>query len=279
MAAIVAAPMPSLVFTAYGVTAEVVVDRDEVAAKLPAILPPGWRVGDPAAVDTRIELRGAEVLVDSARYRWTRKLTALDVLDSAIRLRVSALAPERVFIHAGAVEHEGRALVLPGPSLVGKTTLVAALLSQGAAYLSDEYAVLDAGGRVHPYPKPLSRRADPGSRVQTDEPAHRFGAVAEDRPLPVGLIAVTRYERGAEWRPARRAPADGAMVLLENAVPARERPRETLAAVRRACAEALVLEGPRGDAAETAQALLQIMARERQRAVLGCADADPAARS
>ena len=225
------------------------------------------------------ELRGAQVLVDSARYRWTRKVTVLDVLDSAIRLRISELAPGRVFIHAGAVEYEGRALVLPGPSLVGKTTLVAALVSQGAAYLSDEYAVLDGAGFVHPYPKPLSLRADPGSRVQTDEPAHRFGAVAEDGPLPVRLIAVTRYESGAEWRPARRPAADGAMVLLENAVPARERPRETLAAVRQACAQALVLEGPRGEAAETARALLQAMRGDSQpRIVLGSADADPAPR-
>jgi hypothetical protein len=258
-AAIVAAPMPSLVFTAYGVTAEVVVDRDTVAAQLRSILPPGWREGDPAAAETRIELRGNLVLVDAERYRWTRSEAALDVLDSAIRSRISVLSPERVFIHAGVVEHDGRALVLPGPSLAGKTTLVAALVSQGAGYLSDEYAVLDADGLVHPYPKPLSLRVDPGSRAQTDAPAERFGATAEDRPVPIALIAAARYESGAEWRPACRTPADGAMLLLENAVPARERPAETLAAVRRACAGALVLEGPRGGAVETAEALLETM--------------------
>jgi hypothetical protein len=248
--------MPSLVLTAYGVTVEVTVDRDDVAERLPSILPPGWTPGDPDAVDARVELRRGRVLVDGDGFRWTSPMLALDVLDAAIRARVSVLAPEHVFIHAGAVEHAGRALVVPGASHAGKTTLVAALVSQGASYLSDEYAVLDADGLVHPYPKPLSVREDPTSRRQSDVPAERFGAVAEDRAIAVGVVAVTRYEEGAEWRPERRTPADGAMILLANAVPARDRPGATLAAVRRACAGAVVLEGPRGEARDAAAALL-----------------------
>jgi hypothetical protein len=251
--------MPSLVLTAYGVTVEVVVDRDDIAEQLPSILPPGWRPADAAAAETRVELRGNRVLVDEERFRWTQAPRALDVLDAAIRSRISVLAPERIFIHAGVVEHGGRALVLPGPSLAGKTTLVAALVSQGAGYLSDEYAVLDADGLVHPYPKPLSVRVDPGSRAQRDVPPERFGAVAEDRALPVALVAGARYESGAEWRPEPRTPAAGAMLLLANAVPARERPAATLEAVQRACADAVVLEGRRGDARRTAAALLDTM--------------------
>jgi hypothetical protein len=38
----------------------------------------------------------------------------------------------------------------------GKTILVRTLLAQGAGYMSDEYAVINPTGRVHPYARPLS---------------------------------------------------------------------------------------------------------------------------
>ena len=64
-----------------------------------------------------------------------------------------------MFVHAGVVAVDGRALLLPGGSFTGKTTLVAALLRAGAQYGSDEYAVLDEAGLVLPaYPRPLSIR-------------------------------------------------------------------------------------------------------------------------
>jgi hypothetical protein len=252
--------MPSIVFTAYGVTGEVVVDDDSLAAKARDALPPGWRPGERDSVQTRVELRGNRVLVDGELFRWTRKDAALGVMDSAVRLRVAVLAPDHVFVHAGVVAHRGRALLLPGRSLAGKTTLVTALVRQGATYLSDEFAVLDAEGTVHPYLKPLSLRIKPGSLAQWDAPVERFGGVAADRAFPAAIIAITRYERGAEWRPVRRSPANGALELLSNAVPARERPAQTLAAVRQASAEAMVLEGTRGEAGATARDLLNKLA-------------------
>lgn len=248
--------MPSIVFTAYGVTGEVVVDDDSLVAKAQDVLPPGWRLGESDAVQARVELRGHRVLVDGDLFRWTDRKAAIRVIDAAIRSRVAVLAPEHVFVHAGVVAHRGGALVIPGRSLTGKSTLVAALVTEGATYLSDEYAVVDAGGAIHPYPKPLSLRVNPDSLAQSDEPVERFGGVAADRAFRAAVIAVTRYERGAQWQPVRRTAADGALALLSNAVPARDRPAETLAAVRRASAGATVLEGPRGEAAETARDLL-----------------------
>jgi hypothetical protein len=172
---------------------------------------------------------------------------------------VAVLAPEHVFVHAGVVAHGGGALILPGRSLAGKSTLVAALVAHGATYLSDEYAVLDDDGAVHPYPKPLSLRIDPGSLVQWDAPVEHFGGVAADRAFRTAIIAVTTYEPGAQWEPVQKTPADGALALLSNAVPARHRPAQTLAAVRRASADATVLEGPRGEAIETASVLLDAL--------------------
>jgi hypothetical protein len=180
---------------------------------------------------------------------------ATGILDAAIRARIALRAPERIFVHAGVVSYRGHAIVVPGPSFSGKTTLVAALLANGATYMSDEFAVLDESGAVHAYPRPLGVRA-PGSRnEQRLEPAERGFSVAQG-PLPVGLIAITAYRPGARWEPSPRTSGEGALALLANTVPARERAAEALRAVRAAAEGARVLESERGDADEAARRLL-----------------------
>ncbi|MET0728074.1 MAG: hypothetical protein ABWZ76_07215 [Acidimicrobiales bacterium] len=63
--------------------------------------------------------------------------------------------------HAGAVEHDGMAVVFPADQESGKTTLVTALVQAGFGYLTDEAAAFDQTAQVVPFPKPLS--IDPGS--------------------------------------------------------------------------------------------------------------------
>lgn len=62
------------------------------------------------------------------------------------------------YIHSACVVLDGEAIILPGESGVGKTTLTLKLLGAGAKYCSDELAELD-GGLVYPYPKPLYIRS------------------------------------------------------------------------------------------------------------------------
>src|SRR5262249_10896677 len=85
-----------------------------------------------------------------------------DRVESDLRLFVAELARNRIFVHAGVVGWKGKAIVIPGPSYSGKSTIVAALVRAGASYYSDEYAVFDARGRVHPFAKDLEMR-DNGS--------------------------------------------------------------------------------------------------------------------
>ena len=49
------------------------------------------------------------------------------------------------FVHAGAVGHEGRAVLLAGPSGAGKSTSTLAALLAGLDYLGDDYVLVDAG--------------------------------------------------------------------------------------------------------------------------------------
>ena len=244
---------------AYGVRVSVEATDRELLDRAVAVLPPGWRRCEPSEVEASYAL-----LKDNGRYRVRQggvpasecadPEIAIGVFDSMLRGHIASVAPDRVFVHAGVVSHEGRAIILPGHSVSGKTTLVVALVEAGAAYISEEYAVLDEQGRVHPYPRPLSIRA-PGHPRGVGTPVEDLGGVVAQGPLPVGVVAVTSYRPGARWNPRRLSPAAGALAVLEHTIAARERPAESLAAVRGALPE-VVLEGERGEAAETAAALL-----------------------
>ncbi|MGA9285528.1 MAG: hypothetical protein WBV85_08795 [Solirubrobacteraceae bacterium] len=180
---------------------------------------------------------------------------ALGILDAELRMYIALNAPDYVFVHAGVVGVGERAIVLPGRSFAGKTTLVAALVQAGAEYWSDEYAVLDADGFVHPYPKPLSVRID-DTRATEERSVESLGGRAGDRPLPVSLIAFTNYRPGFAFAPRPCTTGEGAIKLLEHSIAARSRPQQVLAAVRRAATDAVILDGDRGDADEAVKALL-----------------------
>jgi hypothetical protein len=180
---------------------------------------------------------------------------ALGILDAELRMYIALHAPDHVFVHAGVVGVREHAIVLPGRSFAGKTTLVAALVKAGAEYWSDEYAVLDGDGLVHPYPKPLSVRID-DTRETDERPVESLGGRAGEGPLPVSVIAFTSYRPGAAWALRTRTAGEGAVKLLEHSIAARSRPEQVLAAVRRAATNAVVLEGDRGDAGQAASALL-----------------------
>jgi len=153
--------------------------------------------------------------------------TAIGSLDAHIRLFIASNAPGHVFIHAGAVTHRGLGLLLPGPSLAGKTELVACLVKIGATYYSDEYAVLDPNGLLHPYPKPLSIRTR-DRRESTDVDVGRLGGRRGTRPVPVAIIATTHYDATAAWRPEPRSKAAGVMILLAHSGLARRDPARAL---------------------------------------------------
>src|SRR5438876_6947053 len=100
-----------------------------------------------------------------------------DTLESDLRLVVAEFARHRVFVHAGVVGWKGKAIVIPGRSFSGKSTLVAELVRAGATYYSDEYAVLDVEGNVHPYPRPVVMRENGARKKYTAEELGGIGGV------------------------------------------------------------------------------------------------------
>ncbi len=260
----VEADAPSVALEAYGVSVEVRVSDARLWPMVRSVLPPGATPADSQAVSARFGISEAakgtfDVAVNDQPVGSALELeVALGVLDAQIRALVAGNAHEWVFVHAGTVACGERALLLPGTSFTGKTTLVAALIGAGATYYSDEFAVLDRDGLVHPYPKPLSIRSVDAGRTR-ETAARELGARTGERPLPVSVIAVTSYRPGASWQPARRPGTAGALALLSNTVPARERPQQALHAASQAAAGAITLEAERGEAQPTAAALLAVL--------------------
>ena len=212
---------------------------------------------------TRPGLRRFHVLYEgSARIARTLALDeALDRLEEGVRLSVASRARQRLFVHAGVVARGGRAVLIPGHSRSGKSTLVAALVKAGATYYSDEYAVLDSLGRVHPFPRPLVLRGPDG--MSRRQPEEEIGGRAGVTPLPVALVISTRYRPGGRWRPRRVSSGRGLLALLGHTVPARLRPREAVRVLSRVMDDASVLQGTRGEANDAALAILERLDQSR----------------
>lgn len=244
-------------------------------------LPPDWTASTEDEVDHLFSIRLAPPVaspVAETRVRafhllfcnLARRARSLDrdevlaALESELQLCVGEWAPERVFLHAGVVGWRGRALLLPGLSFAGKSTLVQALLHAGAEYLSDEFAVLDEQGRVHPYPRRLALRRPDG----VDRPtAETLGASVCSRPLPVGLVAHVRYhpEGATTLRPV--APGRAVLDLLGHALAARRDPQRVLQTVQRMAAGAIHVRGLRGEAQTCIEPLFRLLEQAREPAL------------
>ncbi|MDB4908542.1 MAG: hypothetical protein JWO05_3326 [Gemmatimonadetes bacterium] len=199
----------------------------------------------------RFELRAGGRLL----HRGYRLSPLVPELDSAIRLEVGLRAADRLFVHAGVVGWRGNAIVLPGASGTGKTSLVSALLRAGATYYSDEYALLDETGAVYPYARPLSVRQGSVRRLLR-RPEADLGAQVGVAPLPVKFIVHTTHHAGGRWEPRLLPPGRSALAMFSHTLAARERSSFALSVLSRAAHGAISWEGERGDAAATAAALL-----------------------
>lgn len=180
----------------------------------------------------------------------------LESLGSAVRIAVAEFAIDRVFIHAGVVGWKGKAIIIPARSFKGKTALTAELVRRGARYYSDEYAVLDEKGRVHPFPKELSIRGIKNDYEQVDLAVETLGGRAGKKPLLVGLVLVTEYKKNARWKPKVINAGQGVMEMINNAVPIRYNPKFVLPVLNRVAGTAIFVKSKRGEAEDTAPVIL-----------------------
>ncbi len=210
------AGLRSLEFVSFGVPFRLSAGSDELLARMQRCLPFGAQVrhrsqeaagnfavvGGLEANEFRLQVEGESVAEGAALE------VILDRLSSELMVHVANHAVDRVFVHAGVVGWSGNALILPGTSFAGKTTLVAELIRAGASYYSDEYAVLDERGRVHPYGRDLRVR-EVGGAKQRSVTVGQFDGSAGTVPLPVSHVVFTEYVKEGVWSPQPVSPGSG----------------------------------------------------------------------
>lgn len=250
-------------FVAHGVRIAVTSDSEDLLRKAAPFLPPVRSVVPEGRVERRFHLSqqnetdGPPVFSLDAAGRPIsaspdlRKV--LSALEWEVHLFLAHRAKDRIFVHAGVVEWRRKAIVVPGRSFSGKSTLIAALVRAGCPYLSDEYAILDSTGLCHAHPRHLSLRVD--GRVE-QRTAEELGGHTRYEPLTVGSVIVTRYRSGATWQPSRLSSGETVMSLFQHTIAARSRSREALAALRASTIAAEAYRGVRGEVSEMVEAIL-----------------------
>lgn len=251
--------MPAARFSCFGVPVNLAAPSLASLARLMARLPPGAQRADETAarageIRYALERRDGELAAITNRKRviaaGEREKPLLDRLESHLALRVATQSRELLFIHAGVVGWRGRALIFPGRTMAGKSTLTAALVRAGATYFSDEYALLDGDGRVHPYARPIALRTARG-------PRRMRVARAAVKPLPVAMVILCRHRTNARLRLEPLSPGRAVLAILEHTVAARAQAATAMERLSRLATSARTFEGVRGDARRAAELILR----------------------
>ena len=212
----------------YGLRAESTALLDELAARVPF----GWHAASvtPAQASVWYTLRRAgnpkspyRLTVDGDTAIESPNLPhILDGFERHAELLAAARARDVLFVHAGVVAWNGQAIVMPGSSLAGKTTLVQACLKAGATYLL---------GRVRsPRPRRTSSSVrasavDQGQLECDDSPRGGRDAGRRDRD-DAAAYRTRPCDRVPRRRAVASAPLDGCPDAAGADAPHRRRPRE-----------------------------------------------------
>lgn len=174
---------------------------------------------------------------------------AVEKLLDLIHVTVSRTARRALFVHAAVVAWGDEVVVVPGRSHTGKSTFAAEAVRQGATYFSDEFAVLDRDGLVHPYARSLCLRTPDGARRHV--PVEALPGVAATEPARPTVVLSTWFEPECRWNPRSLAGSRAALLLIDNTVLARKEHREALRLGSHLATSTTTFVGPRGEAAET----------------------------
>lgn len=252
-------PGRSLSVVSYGATVRVELSDSQLTEELRAFLPPHVDISESSDGPADVTLISSSVAprywvrLGERTIGWSDEIKmALWWVANAVGYLIATRA-EMTFVHAGVVEVGGSAVILPGRSRWGKSSLVAALVDRGCGYLSDEYAALSAEGTVHPFAVPIRLRSDMGAKHWL--PHSRGGSEG----LPCKAVIVTRFREGVSWTPSPMSPGLIAMRILRHSMAARDRPDLALQAVTALARSVKGFESPRGEAGSTADAILSLL--------------------
>ncbi len=199
----------------------------------------------------RVEWNGRTIAA-SERYPYVFTLIQQAADEETLR----RLADEAV-LHSGVVAHRGRAIILPGSSGSGKSSLVRELLRQGAEYCSDEFAIVDPRGWVHPYPRAMFLRDESGE--QYPALAADLGAAVRTEPVPAALILFLRYESGGGFEIAPLDQSETLMRMLQNTPDILTEKPHVFEPLKTTASRAKAFAGIRGEGREAAARIFALL--------------------
>jgi hypothetical protein len=257
------APSHSACLAAYGVAFQLASNDNEVFTYMLGTVPFGTEIArthhkEDLIVSLDRTLGGASYRLcfgDDAPIGSDELQPLLDRLRIQLMVLVADHAKNRVFVHAGVVGWQGRALIFPGHSFAGKSTLIAALVRAGATYYSDEFAVLDEQGSVHPYARDLQMR-QPGGTEQTDVPVASLTSKIGGGPLPVAHVIFASYVPQARWEPQPLTAGAAVLEMLRHTIPVQRTPARVMSTLATMMQTATAVQSQRGEAQETAESIL-----------------------
>ncbi len=179
--------------------------------------------------------------------------------NSIIRVAVAENAADRMFVHAGAIAWKGKGVIFPGTSFVGKSTLVAELVRQGAEYFSDDYAIFDEQGGLYPFPRILSMRQDVPGFTPYEVTAEELGGKIGEGPVPVSVVCLTEYVPDGTWLPIEKSPGEGALDLVPFTFSFVNRPEFSLSILNKITENAIIVSSQRGSADKFAKTFLNFV--------------------
>ena len=156
------------------------------------------------------------------------------------------------FVHAGAIEIDGFAVIFPGRSRWGKSTLVSALVDEGCGYLSDEYAVVCPEGAVFPLSKPIRLRCNGEAEYRSPQ------GVSAPGGLPCGAVILTKYDEGAVWNPEVLSHGNAVLGILPMVLQSRDAPQQVLEALSALVKDAVCYQTSHGDSEPTMKTLREL---------------------
>lgn len=246
----------------YGSGIDLDADAGIPEAWLADVLPPDAKVGEGSGVVERLSLVTTGDAEKNGLYRGGEHICGFTGFNEESAQGVEGMiqnllalnsVPRFFFIHAGAVVIDGFGVIFPGRTHSGKSMLTRAFLDRGAVYFSDDCAVIARDGSLHPYRTPLKIRLPGNSRRRTIPAELPTGS--HSGRVEIGAVVFTGFESDSVWAPSETGQGRAVWKLIENLFyppTIRKFPGETFESLRKATANAILLSGPRGEAAQTA---------------------------
>ena len=213
----------------------------------------------------------------NAALRYLPADRLLSRLEKAITVDLQKQRPDLLFIHAAAIEWQGKAYLFAADSGGGKSTTTWAMLHHGFGYLSDELSPIDLQSkRVLPYPHALCLKQAPpmpyplpDATIRLERTMHvptgALPGTTVTQSLPLGGVFLLRYDPellAPELRPI--GPAEAGARLYVTALNALAHRDHGLDAVVQIVAKVPCYSVASADLAKTCDAIRSAVQKEAQ---------------